>query len=123
MASVLTSIKKSLGIGEDDTAFDPDIVMYINTVFSTLNQLGVGPDAGFLIEDKEATWESFLGTDPRLNFVPTYMLLRVRLLFDPPGTSFTIDAIKTQISEYEWRINVFREVQLWPYPPVVVPEV
>jgi hypothetical protein len=122
VASVLTSIKKSLGIDEDYTAFDIDIVMYINAVFSTLNQLGVGPEEGFLIEDKDATWETFLGTDPRLNFIPTYMLLKVRLLFDPPATSFAIDAVKSQIAEYEWLINVCREVQIWPDPVVVVPE-
>lgn len=122
MASVLTSIKKSLGIDEDYTAFDPDIVMYINTVFSTLTQLGIGPEEGVQIEDKEATWEPLLGTDPRLNFVPSYVLLKVRLLFDPPATSFAIDAIKTQITEYEWRINVVREVDLWVPVVPVVPE-
>lgn len=121
-SSILTSIKKSLGIEEGYTAFDPDIVMYINTALSTLNQLGIGPVDGFQITDKTATWESLIGTDPRLNFVQTYVLLKVRLLFDPPATSFAIDAIKTQITEYEWRINVFREVSIWPFPVVVVEE-
>lgn len=113
MSSILTSIKKSLGLEEDYTAFDPDIVMYTNTALATLSQLGVGPVEGFQIADKTSTWESFLGSDPRLNFVPSYVLLKVKLLFDPPATSFAIQAVENQIREYEWRISVFRETQQW----------
>jgi len=117
MSSILTSIKKSLGIAEDHTEFDADITMYINGVLSTLNQLGIGPDEGFLIADKTATWESFLGTDPRLNFVPSYVLMSVRMIFDPPATSFGIEAMKEMIKEYEYRISTYREVKQW----VIVP--
>jgi hypothetical protein len=122
--SILTSIKKSLGLEEAYTAFDADLVMYINTALSTLNQIGIGPVDGFQIEDKTPTWDTLIGTDPRLNFVPSYVLLKTRLIFDPPATSFAIDAIKTQITEYEWRINTFREVQQWVMviPPVLVPD-
>jgi len=117
MSSILTSVKKSLGLDEAYTAFDPDVTMYINGVLATLNQLGIGPDNGFQIADKTSTWESFLGTDPRLNFVPSYVLMRVRLLFDPPATSFGIQAIEAMIKEYEFRISTYREVSLWT--PVV----
>lgn len=122
MASILTSVKKSLGLDESYTAFDSDILMFTNTALATLTQLGIGPVNGFQIDDKTATWESFLGVDPRLNFVPTYVLLKVRLLFDPPATSFAIDAIKSQITEYEFRINMFREVEKWTAENVEVPE-
>ncbi len=118
--SILNSTKKSLGIEEDYTAFDVDILMYINGVFSTLNQLGFGPTEGFAIEEADDTWESFLGGDLRLNAVKTYMYLRVRLLFDPPSTSFHITALKEQIQELEWRLNVQREATAWVAPPPLV---
>ena len=114
--SILTSVKKIVGLEEDYTAFDPDIIMHINGTFSTLNQLGIGPEHGFEIEDAVPVWDAFLGTDPRWNFVKTYVSLKVRLLFDPPSNSFTIDAIKKQLEEYEWRINLYREHLAW-YDP------
>ena len=116
MDSILTSTKKNLGLDADYTAFDPDIVLYINGVFSTLNQLGIGPEIGFAIEDATPTWDAFLGTDPRLNNVKNYMYLRVRMLFDPPTLSYLIDAMKEQIKELEWRMNAYREETAWTDP-------
>lgn len=113
MSSILTTVKKSLGIDEDYRAFDPDILMFTNTALSTLTQIGVGPDSGFRIEDEAATWDDLLDGDDRLNHVQTYVYLKVRLLFDPPATSFAIEAMKTQISELESRINITVEVDKW----------
>lgn len=118
--SILTSTKKILGIEDEYTAYDVDILMHINSVFSILNQLGIGPTDGFAIEDKVATWDTFLGDDPRLNSVKTYVYLRVRLLFDPPTTSYLIDAMKQQIQELEWRLNVQREGASWTDPTLPV---
>lgn len=109
--SILNSVKKILGIAADYDAFDTDIIVHINSVFSTLNQLGLGPAEGFMIEDDSAVWEDFLLGDTRLNHVKTYMYLRVRVLFDPPTTGFTLTAMQEQIKELEWRLSVFREVQ------------
>lgn len=114
--SILTSVKKVLGIAEADTSFDPDILMHINSVFATLNQIGIGPVEGFMIEDSADTWDAFIGTDPRLNQVKTYVYLRVRLLFDPPGTSYALDSMNEQIREQEWRLNVYREESSWTDP-------
>lgn len=114
--SILDSVKKVCGIEASYTAFDIDIIMHINSVFSTLNQLGVGPVNGFMIDDATATWDQFLGADPRLNHIKSYMYLRVRLLFDPPATSFTIEALKDQYKELEWRISVQREDTMWVDP-------
>lgn len=114
--SILTSTKKVLGVDDAYTAFDVDILMHINTVLATLNQLGIGPDAGFMIEDKAATWADFLGTDLRLNPVKSYVYLRVRMLFDPPTTSFLINAMNEQVKELEWRLNVQRESLSWVDP-------
>lgn len=117
--SILTTTKKTLGISEDYIAFDPDVTMHINSVFSTLLQLGIGPVEGFEIEDKTALWSDFLFGDKRLNQVKTYVYLRVRLLFDPPATSYLIDSLQKQLNEIEWRMNVIREETGWvdPTPP------
>lgn len=112
--SILTSVKKNLGLAEDYTAFDADILMHINTVLAILGDLGIGPEAGFYVEDVETTWEDYLGTDLRLSSVKTYVFLRVRLIFDPPGTSFHIESINKQIEELEWRISVYRETRDHP---------
>lgn len=106
MDSILTSIKKLLGITEEYEHFDTDIVMYINSAFSVLTQLGVGPKNGFRIEDESSDWSEFLNDDPRLELVKTYVYLKVKLAFDPPLSSAVIEAINRQISELEWRINV-----------------
>jgi hypothetical protein len=114
--SILTSVKKVLGIDEDYTAFDPDIIMHINTAFATLNQLGPGPVDGFMIEDKTATWDDFY-TDVNLNGVQTYVYLRVRQLFDPPQTGYLSDAMQKQIDELAWRINTVWEGTGWMPTP------
>lgn len=107
--SILGSIKKTLGLTSDYTAFDQEIVLHINSVFSTLHQLGVGPNLGYSIQDETNVWEEFLGDNLPLNAVRTYVYLRVRLLFDPPSNSFLVTAINEQIKELEWRLNVTRE--------------
>jgi hypothetical protein len=123
--SILDTTKKTVGLSSDDDSFDDDIVMHINTALSTLNQLGIGPTEGFEVEDSSATWDDFLGGDKRLNFVKTYVYLRVRLVFDPWQTSFVIDSMNKQIQELEWRMNVLREGEAWTDPtvPVSVPAV
>ena len=110
MESILTSIKKLLGIEEEYKHFDPDIVMQINSAFGVLTQLGVGPEEGFFIEDEGAVWSDYLFNDRRLEFVKTYVYLKVRLGFDPPQSSAAIEAINRQISELEWRINLTVEL-------------
>lgn len=120
--SILTSIKKLLGIAEDYTAFDLDILTHINSAFATLNQLGLGPMEGFMIEDADAVWADFLGTDKRLNAVKSYVFQSVRLLFDPPTTSYHLTALKEQIREAEWRLNTYREEEGWFPPITVLPE-
>lgn len=120
-ASILDSTKKILGIESSYTAFDVDILTHINSVFATLNQIGIGPEEGFFIEDNTATWSSFLGNDPRLNSVKTYVYMKVRLTFDPPGTGFLLAALENQIKELEWRLNTYREMTEWVDPePVTV---
>lgn len=107
--SILTSIKKLLGITEEYNHFDEDLIMHINSVLMILTQLGVGPKTGFMIEDKSTTWSDYLPEATNLQSVMTYVYLRVRLLFDPPTSSAAMEALNRQISEYEWRLNVVAE--------------
>lgn len=106
MESILTSIKKLLGIVEEYENFDADLIMHINSVFSILTQLGVGPSEGFSIEDEMAVWTDFIPEKSKIELVKSYMYLKVKLLFDPPLSSSVIEAMNRQISEFEWRLNV-----------------
>lgn len=107
--SILISIKKLLGITKDYTTFDPDIIMHINSVFMVLNQLNVGPDNGFRIEDEKSTWDEYITENDNLDAVKSYMHLKVKLLFDPPLSSAVMEATKQTINELEWRLNVQAE--------------
>lgn len=105
--SILTSIKKLLGIEEGYEHFDADIVMHINSVLAILVQLGIGPSTGFTISGKTETWSDFLGNDTaQLEGVKTYVYMKVRLIFDPPTTAAAIDSINRLLNEFEWRLNV-----------------
>lgn len=107
--SILNSVKKVLGIEESYTHFDADIIMHINTTFSVLTQLGVGPESGFSIDGVSQEWEEFMGNDNRLHMVKSFVALKVRLLFDPPLSSAAVESIKQQIDEMTWRIQVAAE--------------
>lgn len=109
MESILTSIKKLLGIAEEYDHFDADLIMHINSVLTILTQLGVGPSEGFRIEDDSATWEDFIEDDPNLESVKSYIHMKVKLLFDPPTSSAVIESMNRIISEFEWRLNVTAE--------------
>jgi hypothetical protein len=121
--SILNSVKKVLGIAAEYLAFDQDILMHINTALATLTQLGVGPATGFTVDDVSDDWSDFVDpTDHQYNAVKSYVFLRVRMLFDPPQTSYLINAQNDQIKELEWRLNVHREETGWvdPDPDVEV---
>lgn len=112
--SILTSTKKKLNLEADDETFDVDVIDHINGVFTTLRDLGVGPAAGFMIEDDTATWEEYLQDDIDVNSIKTYVFLTVRLLFDPPATSYHLAAMQEQVTELAVRINLRREAKAWP---------
>lgn len=105
MSSILNDVKHMLGHTEDDTDFDQDILIFINGVFGTLTQLGVGPTVGFQITDANNQWNEFF-TDPRLNSVKSYIFLKAKMMFNPPDTGFVLTAMQDQIKELEFRLNV-----------------
>ena len=109
MESILTSIKKLLGIVEEYEQFDADLILHINSVFTILTQLGVGPSNGFRIEDKSSTWDEFISDDQNLDSVKSYVHMKVKLLFDPPLSSVVMESMNRMISELEWRLNVTAE--------------
>ena len=109
MESILTSIKKMLGIAEEYTHFDEDLIMHINSVFAILTQIGVGPSEGFSIEDKTDVWTDFIQDNKKLESVKSYTYMKVKLLFDPPINSSVIESMNRIISELEWRILISGE--------------
>lgn len=109
MESILTSIKKLLGLTEEYIHFDADIIMHINTVLSDLTAIGVGPSSGFSICDNVETWDMFISDDVTFNNVKTYVYLRVKLLFDPPTQSSVLESYQRQVDKLEWRLNVAAE--------------
>lgn len=111
--SILDSTKKAIGLDADYDVYDLDILMHINTAFATLSQLGVGPEDGFVVEDDSAVWSDYLMDDKKRSMVKSYIYLRVRLLFDPPETSYLINAFNDQVKELEWRLNVHEEGVKW----------
>lgn len=108
--SILTSIKKLLGIASDVDAFDMDITIHINTIFANLAQMGVGPkdesgsNIGFKITSSEDTWGDFTNDDLLIENVKTYVYIKVKLIFDPPTTGPLINAYESQAKELEWRL-------------------
>lgn len=106
--SILNSIKKLLGMSVDYNPFDDDIIIHINSVFSTLNQMGVGPANGFSIEDSSTTWDEYTEDESVKNIVKTYMFLKVRLLFDPPTLGSVTESINNQLKELEYRLYTWK---------------
>lgn len=118
--SILGTTKKLLQIAPDYTEFDLDIITHINSVFFELNQLGIGPTIGFAIADDSSKWQEFIGVES-INAVKSFMGLKVRMLFDPPTTSFALDAMTKQAEEMAWRLNIHMEGvrNPWPIPPTI----
>ena len=111
MESILDSIKKLLGIQKEYTHFDSDLIIHINTALSVLTQLGIGPTKGFSISDNTSKWEDFIGDDPRLESVRSFIYLKVKLLFDPPLSSAVIESINHMIGELEWRLTIMADTK------------
>lgn len=104
--SILVSIKKLLGITEDYDYFDQDIIMHINAAFMVLTQLGIGPSEGFLITDDTDTWSDFIDDSTNFGSIQSYVYMKVKLMFDPPQNSFTVDSMQKLVNELEWRLNI-----------------
>lgn len=119
--SILLSVKQVCGVEEDNTDFDVDIIMHINSSFAELAQLGAGPIVGFMIEDAVPVWTDFLGASPLLNMVKSFVCLNVRMMFDPPGSGFHVTAMEKQIEQMKWRINAHHEANLVVPVVVVIP--
>lgn len=120
--SILNSTKKRLGLASDYEVFDEAVITQINSAFSDLTQLGVGP-AVFMIEDDTTEWSEYIADDDvQLNWVKTFVYLKVRLAFDPPQTSYLITSMEKQLEQIEWRLTIDREGKKWVDPDPVIPE-
>ena len=116
--SIFNSVKKVVGLLGDDGSFDEDILLHINSVVSTLRQLGLSIPADFYVRDDVQTWQDLLGEFRDLDLVKSYMAMKVRLMFDPPPSSFGLKSMEEMVKEYEWRINVLTDQ---PYSVPVLP--
>lgn len=114
--SILLSTKEKLGVSPQETGFDSQLIDYINGALSTVAQLGIGPPEGYEIVDETNEWDDILVSNRHLNAVKSYVFLKVRMLFDPPTTGYLVEAMQKQITELEWRLNVYREGTLWVPP-------
>lgn len=118
--SILNSVKKMVGVDPSLTVFDDVLLMHINSVLGDLEQIGLGPVGGFMIEDDAPTWDDFLDGDPRWSAVKSYVYFRVRLMFDPPQTQYLVNSLNEQVTKMEWRLNVTREGDSWTDPSLPV---
>ena len=108
--NILTSIKDALDVDSTSDVFDERLILYINSTFSLLAQLGVGPETGYTLTDKNDTWNLYISNNPMLlNLVKEYTICKCRIAFDPPSNSFLMEAIKSRISELEVRMNIESE--------------
>lgn len=108
--SILESVKKLIN-AEGDEYFDTDLIIHINTVFSILNQMGVGPEEGFAIDDESSTWDEFIGDVSLFNMVKTYMSIKVKLFFDiASSNSYYIEQLQKEADELEWRLKTAAEL-------------
>lgn len=103
--SILSEIRELLVGDSTDESFDAELKMDINMALSTLVQVGVGPQTGFRIVSGDETWEDFLGDDIRLEAAKEYTKLKVRILFDPPSSSFVLTQFDKEAEEALWRVN------------------
>lgn len=106
---ILASIKQMLGLTDDLVAFDPELIVHINSVFTILNQLDVGSDNGFMITGYSETWEDYITNITLATMVREFIYLKVRMIFDPPASSVVSDAFNQRIAELEWRMNIQAE--------------
>lgn len=111
--SILDDVKKVVNIEAADTSFDVEIIMHINSILGDLLQMGVGPETAFSITDSSQTWADFLTTNTDLNSVKSYVALSVRLIFDPPAHSYTLEALKDQCAKFEWRLSTTAKANVY----------
>ena len=102
--SVLLSTKQMLGISPEDTSFDVNVIMSINTALTTLMDLGLTEVEDEIVTDDDMTWDDLLGGRTDIEYVKTYIYQKVKMIFDPPTSTAAIDAMQRSISELEWRI-------------------
>lgn len=109
--SILDTIKDLSDINNSDSAFDTEMISYINSAFFNLYQLGIGPDKGFHITDNTQTWHDYVNDESLIGEIQLYIKLKIRLVFDPPVNSFVVTSIENQIKEIEWRLNAHVDTQ------------
>ena len=115
--SILNSTKQKLGLTPDVVnEFDTDVIDAINMSISILTQMGIGPDTGYAIQSAKDKWSDYIGNDPRLTMVKSYIYLKTRLIFDPPQSSYVLSSMTESAKELEWRLGMYNECPV-SFPP------
>lgn len=114
--TILEDIRHAIGLGDEHTFFDSDLIMHINSTFDVIHQLGAGPITGFTIQNGTETWDDYFAGHETIEFIKTYVYISTKLVFDPPQNSFLVKALEDKQKEYEWRINVAAESKFWKTP-------
>jgi hypothetical protein len=118
--SILDDTKIAIGMTAEQTEFNADLVLHINSVLADLHQMGIGPDEGYSIVNAADTWDEFIETEKRLNNVKSYIFLRVKMLFDPPSVGYVLTSLEKMIEKAEWRLTVAADEIKNPLPPETV---
>lgn len=104
MHSILISVKLALGIDQDYSGFDTQVTMLINSALLSLNQLGIGPEEGVTVTGIGEEWSLLLVAETDIEAIKAFVYLKTKLGFDPPSTSFVLNAMERQIEQLEWRL-------------------
>lgn len=118
--SILDSVKQALGLTPDMTSFDVEVVMHINSVIGTLQQIGVSNNGALYVADNTTHWVSITTRQDLINLTKTYMYTKVKLIFDPPANPRVIEATEKQVTEFEWRLQIMAETPYVVTPPVIL---
>jgi len=112
--SILVSVRTSLGILPGVTDFDEEIIIAINSAIFALSQIVEGLTSPFSISDDTALWTDLYGTLTNIESVKSYIILKTKLEFDPPGTSFLQQSYNNQVEELAYRLMIEVDPDLVP---------
>ena len=106
LGDIITDVKQMLGASIYDDSFDVNIVIAINSALAVLSDIGISEADNVCLEIGDTvTWDELLEGRTDIEYIKTYIYLKVKMLFDPPSSSALLDAYNRQIAEFEWRLN------------------
>ena len=112
MSDIITDVKQMVGASIYDNSFDVNIVIAINSALAVLSDIGISEvDDTCLNVDDVMKWDELLKGRTDIEYIKSYIHLKVKMLFDPPSSSALLDAYNRQIAEFEWRLSTKQSVK------------